>query len=64
MITAQQHQTLLTACQYAGKFYATLAEAGLHADPLNRNRLFEAFPDLERSYGPGSPFFQQVIISR
>lgn len=52
-----QQQTLQLASQYGGSFFASLAAAGLQADPLNRNRLFEAFPELERRYGPTSPFW-------
>jgi hypothetical protein len=57
MISTLQHQTLLLAAKYGGSFVASLATAGLFADPLNRNRLFAAFPELEASYGPTSRFW-------
>jgi len=57
VIKAHQIKTLSLAIRYGGDFTAALATAGLKADPLNRNRLFEAFPELERSYGPTSPFW-------
>lgn len=56
-----QQQTLQLASQYGGSFFASLAAAGLRADPLNRNRLFEAFPELERRYGPTSPFWTKSL---
>lgn len=57
MAPEQQHQTLKTASKYGGSFYRALATAGLLADPINRDRLFQAFPDLELVYGPMSPFY-------
>jgi hypothetical protein len=38
---------------------AKLAEAGLVADPDNRRRLLEAFPQLEQCFGP-----QTMLYSR
>ena len=37
---------------YGGGFIKRLAEAGVHADPNNRQRLLLAFPELQQCYGP------------
>jgi hypothetical protein len=58
-----QHHTLLLAARFGGSFVASLAAAGLHADPLNRNRLMAAFPELEASYGPTSPFWASHAVA-
>ena len=46
--------TLATACQYGGSFYQALGHAGLKADPGNRQRLLDAFPELVATYGTAS----------
>lgn len=46
------HYTFVTAAQYGGNFFRRLAEAGLAADPTNRQRLITAFPGLTSIYGP------------
>jgi len=46
--------TFITAAQYAGSFFKALAEAGLKADPINRERLLLAFPEMYATYGPSS----------
>ena len=57
MTSNLQLQTLFVAVKYGGDFFSRLAAAGITADPLNRNRLLEAFPELESSYGPTGPFW-------
>jgi len=52
MTDSQTFQTLQTAIRHGGGFMAKLAEAGLVADPDNRRRLLEAFPQLEQCFGP------------
>ena len=54
------HWTLLTAMQYGGSFYQALGAAGSKADPRNRQRLLEAFPELTSTYGPASRLHQQL----
>lgn len=49
--------TLMTACRFGGGFIARLAEAGLYADPKNRQRLLIAFPELIDDYGPTTTFY-------
>jgi len=48
---------------YGGKFVSTMANALRYADPTNRQRILGAFPDLVKSYGPGSVFQQPVTIA-
>ncbi len=38
-----------------------LAEAGLAADPSNKQTLFAAFPDLQNFYGPLSAFYSEEL---
>lgn len=57
MTPTQQHHTLITAKKHAGGFFSYLAEAALHADPLNRDRVFGAFPELISGYGPGTTLY-------
>ena len=52
--------TLITAATYCGRFYKALAEAGLKADPSNRQRLLAAFPELANTYGPASVLHRQL----
>ena len=44
--------------QYGGSFVSALAQALRYADPTNRQRLLDAFPDLVAKYGPSSSFAQ------
>jgi hypothetical protein len=52
--------TLQTALAYGGGFYRRLAEAGLLADPVNRAKIFETWPDLNRIYGPDTLQHRQL----
>ena len=51
---------LITAATYGGSFYKALAEAGLKADPSNRQRLLAAFPELANTYGAASVLHRQL----
>lgn len=53
----EEIRTIHTAMRFAGRFYASLATAGTHADPDNRRRLLAAFPELQKTYGPGTSFY-------
>jgi 2-oxo-4-hydroxy-4-carboxy--5-ureidoimidazoline (OHCU) decarboxylase len=44
--------------QYGGSFVSSIAQALRYADPNNRQRLLDAFPDLVAKYGPGTKFAQ------
>jgi len=50
--TSDLYWTLQTALKYGGGFYRRLAEAGLAADPSNRQRIFDTWPELMTVYGP------------
>lgn len=60
MTPNEEIRTLLTAKQHAGGFLYRIAEAALHADPVNRQRVFAAFPELISVYGPDAPLYQEV----
>jgi hypothetical protein len=44
--------------QYGGSFVSLIAQALRYADPTNRQRLLDAFPDIVAKYGPGTKFAQ------
>ena len=48
------------AILHGGHFYRKLAEAALAADPINRAKIFRAFPQLTEKYGPESPFLHSA----
>ena len=52
-----------TMTKYGGKFVSSLANALRYADPANRQRILDAFPDLVQRYGPGSAFQQSVAVA-
>jgi 2-oxo-4-hydroxy-4-carboxy--5-ureidoimidazoline (OHCU) decarboxylase len=43
---------------HGGSFVNAIAQALRFADPVNRQRLLDAFPDLVKKYGPTSQFMQ------
>jgi hypothetical protein len=61
MTPNQSRCTLQVAVHYAGSFFSALAQAGLTADPANRERLLQAFPEFEQQYGPGTAFYQRMF---
>ena len=58
MTSTQLHAMITLMDQYGGSFVSALAQALRYADPTNRQRLLDAFPDLVTKYGPGSSFAQ------
>lgn len=52
--------TFQAALQYGGGFYHALATAGVKADPNNKRRILEAFPELYATYGPASRFHRNL----
>ena len=60
MRLTEQVRTFRCAIHNAGSFYATLAQAGLHADPANRARLLTCFPELTAQYGPRSSLYDRM----
>lgn len=52
--------TFQTALSHGGGFYHALAAAGIKADPANKRRLLNAFPELRASYGPTSRIHKRL----
>lgn len=48
--------TLLCMERFGGTFTGHLAAALRTADPSNRQRIWDAFPDILKKYGPGGMF--------
>lgn len=53
--------TIRTAHHYGGSFLSKVAEAALNADPRNRDRVLDAFPEIVAKYGPGSAFYNEYL---
>ena len=60
MTDSDRYWTFITAAQYAGSLFTALAEAGLKADPINRERLLLAFPEIYATYGPSSRLHRKL----
>ena len=60
MTATETYWTLQTAMTYGGGFMARLADAGAHADPANRERLLQAFPELQQCFGPQTHLYAQL----
>jgi 2-oxo-4-hydroxy-4-carboxy--5-ureidoimidazoline (OHCU) decarboxylase len=58
MTSTQLHAMITLMDQYGGSFVSALAQALRYADPTNRQRLLDAFPDIVAKYGPSSSFAQ------
>jgi hypothetical protein len=56
---AAHHQPTHSGTQEYVK-YDRLAEAGILADPNNRQRLMTAFPEFEQCFGPQTHLYAQV----
>jgi hypothetical protein len=61
MTTHQTIHTLHTMSRFGGNFERHLAAACIVADPMNRQRLLDAFPEVESKYGPGSSFYSEDL---
>ena len=58
-MTSTQLTSMITLMdQYGGSFVSSIAQALRYADPTNRQRLLDAFPDIVAKYGPGTRFAQ------
>ena len=60
MTDSDRYWTFITAAQYAGNSFTALAEAALKADPINRERLLLAFPEIYATYGPSSRLHRKL----
>ena len=58
MNSTELHAMITLMDQYGGSFVSSIAQALRYADPTNRQRLLDAFPDLVTKYGPGTRFKQ------
>jgi len=58
MTSTQLHAMITLMDQYGGSFVSSIAQALRYADPKNRQRLLDTFPDLVAKYGPSSSFAQ------
>lgn len=54
------HHTYLTIHRFGGSFLRALADAMIKADPGNRDRLIQAFPEVINLYGPRSDFYSKT----
>ena len=61
MTSSQQIHTLLTAQRFGGNFLRHLAAAGLAADPVNRAKILQAWPQLQQTFGPGSALYSEDL---
>ena len=52
--------TFVTAQSFGGSFYQRLGDAGLAADYLNKIKLINAFPALEKNYGPLTKLHMEI----
>lgn len=60
MTDNDRYWTFITCSHYGGSFFKALADAGLKADPMNRQRLLTAFPELFATYGPSSTLHRHL----
>ena len=60
MNSTELHAMITLMDQYGGSFVSSIAQALRYADPTNRQRLLDAFPDLVAKYGPGTKFAQTL----
>lgn len=56
MTTTDLASTLERMRRYGGNFCTHLANTTAAADPGNRQRLLNAFPEVFQKYGPNGPF--------
>lgn len=56
MTPSEFHQLTDLMQQHGGKFVQSLATTLRYADPLNRQKILDSFPDLVLKYGPTSMF--------
>lgn len=61
MTKSQAFHTLLTMKRFGGNFEQHLAAAAISADPMNRQRLLTAFPEVEDNYGPASRWYSEDL---
>ncbi len=63
-LTPEQFHRMLGTIRHngqGGNFAVKLADCLAAADPINRQRLLEAFPELVERYGPESIFNRDLV---
>jgi hypothetical protein len=60
MSNSDIYWTFVTAAQYGGGFYQAMGKAGLAADPNNKCRILQAFPEMVATYGAASKLHQTM----
>lgn len=59
LMNSSQFTAMICLMQsHGGSFVSSIAQALRYADPSNRQRLLDAFPDLVEKYGPASAFMK------
>ena len=61
MTESQTRATIRSAAHHGGSFMQKLAIAALAADPRNRSRILDAFPEMLAKYGPGSDLYSELV---
>ena len=56
MTPTETYQLTVRMETYGGKFISSLAVALRYADPINKNKILAAFPEIIARYGPESVF--------
>ena len=60
MTESDIYWTFATAYQHGGGFMQALAQAGMRADPQNKQRILTHFPELIDDYGPTTKLHTQL----
>lgn len=55
--------TFIVAQHFGGSFFRDLAKAGMKADPVNKRRILDAFPEMVSTYGPASQFHKLLRVN-
>lgn len=63
MTPDEVYHTFAAAVDHGGSFYKLIGRAGLVADPSNRQRLLDAFPELVTTYGPDSYWQRREMVA-
>jgi 2-oxo-4-hydroxy-4-carboxy--5-ureidoimidazoline (OHCU) decarboxylase len=64
MTSTELHAMIARMDSYGGSFVSSIAQALRFADPTNRQRLLDAFPDLVQQYGPEGRFAQAKQLTK
>jgi hypothetical protein len=64
MNSTELHAMIARMDSYGGSFVSSIAQALRFADPKNRQRLLDAFPDLVQKYGPQGQFAQAKQLTQ